>query len=89
MSDASPGDSKQAISILDNPDVDWSLCTWEGSEKEQLRVWSGLTFREKLLALEEMCDYARRTIEWRVKRGLPYIDPYTNEVVVPPKPSLK
>lgn len=31
--------------------------------------------------LEEMCDHSRATIAWRRSAGLPYIDPYTGEVV--------
>lgn len=77
---------KQMNQTPDLDHFDWSRTTWEGSELEQLRVWSKLTIRERLLALEELCDHARRTIQWRTERGLPYIDPYTNEVVVPPKP---
>jgi hypothetical protein len=33
------------------------------------------------MALEEICDLARKTIEWRKSRGLPYIDPFTGEFV--------
>ncbi len=59
----------------------WERCTFEGAEREQLRVWSRLPLREKLLALEAMCDHARATIAWRKARGLPYIDPTTGELV--------
>jgi hypothetical protein len=37
--------------------------------------------REKLLALEQMCDHARATIAWRKAKGLPYFDPFTGELV--------
>ena len=39
-------------------DIDWSLTTWEGSRREQLRRWSELTFDEILEAQEEMADLA-------------------------------
>lgn len=34
--------------------IDWSLTTWEGAQKEKLRHWSSLSLREILLAQEEM-----------------------------------
>ncbi len=62
-------------------DIDWSLTTWEGSRREQLRRWSKLTFDEILEAQEEMADLARETIARRRQQGLPYIDPHTRERV--------
>jgi hypothetical protein len=62
-------------------EIDWESCTFEGSEREQLRVWSQLPLRRKLMALEEMGDLARKMLEWRKSRGLPYIDPATGELV--------
>jgi len=38
--------------------IDWSLTTWEGSRREQLRRWSTLTFDEILRAQEEMAELA-------------------------------
>ena len=74
----------------DDSSIDWSACTFEGAEREQLRVWSRLPLRRKLEALEEMCDHARRTLEERKRRGLPYIDPFTGEAVHPRwKPSAE
>jgi hypothetical protein len=66
---------------LRRQEIDWESCTFEGSEREQLRVWSQLPLRRKLMALEEMGDMARKTIEWRVSEGLPYFDPATGELV--------
>ncbi len=40
-----------------------------------------LSLKEKWTAVEEMADFARATIEWRRRQGLPYIDPYTGERV--------
>jgi hypothetical protein len=34
--------------------IDWSLTTWEGARREQLRRWSRMPLREMILALEEM-----------------------------------
>jgi hypothetical protein len=62
-------------------EIDWSLCTWEGAERDQLRHWMALSLREKLRALEQMCDHARATIEWRQRRSLPYFDPMTGELI--------
>ena len=61
--------------------IDWSLCTFEGSESEQLRRWSELPLRAKLEALDEMSAHALRTLENRRKAGLPYIDPDTGDLV--------
>ncbi len=62
-------------------EIDWSLCTPEGAEREQLRVWAALPIRKKLEAVEEMADHARRTVEERRRLGLPYFDPFTGELV--------
>ena len=42
--------------IQDN--IDWSLTSWEGSRRAQLRRWCVLSLRQKLLALEEMTEIA-------------------------------
>lgn len=41
-------------------EIDWSLTTWEGSRREQLRRWSELSLREILLAQEEMQELAEK-----------------------------
>lgn len=38
--------------------IDWSLTSWEGSRRAQLRRWRTLSLRQKLLALEEMTEIA-------------------------------
>jgi hypothetical protein len=43
----------------DNP-VDWSLTTWEGAEREQLRRWALLSLEEIVRAQEEMQSLADR-----------------------------
>lgn len=40
-------------------DIDWSLTTWEGSRREQLRQALRRTLRERLEAVEGMADVAR------------------------------
>lgn len=34
--------------------IDWSLTTWDGARREQLRRWSQMPLAEIILALEEM-----------------------------------
>jgi CRISPR-associated protein Csx17 len=45
--------------------IDWTLTTWEGSRRAQLRRWCALTLRERLVALDEMTDLASRFTEMR------------------------
>ena len=40
--------------------IDWSLTTWEGARREQLRRWAKLSLREILLAQEEMQELANQ-----------------------------
>ncbi len=62
--------------------IDWSLTTWDGSRRAQLRDAMQLSLTEKWQAVEEMADWARATLEDRRKRGLPYIDLYTGKHVL-------
>ncbi len=39
-------------------DIDWSLTTWEGARREQLRRWAELPLERIVLALEEMQELA-------------------------------
>lgn len=48
---------------------DWSLTTWEGSRREQLRRWAQLTLEEIVQAQEEMADLNERFAEMRRKTG--------------------
>jgi hypothetical protein len=54
--------------------VNWNLTTWEGSRREQLRRACRLTLREKLMALDDMQDFASHFQKLREKRNLPVID---------------
>ena len=62
-------------------EIDWSSGTFEGARLEQLRQWCQLTLRERLEAMEELGELARFSIEEKRRRGLPYFDPYTDELV--------
>ena len=59
----------------------WTQCTAAGSERAQLLVWRSLSLRQKLAAVEEMCDLSRRLLAQRQRAGLPYFDPRTGELV--------
>ena len=50
-------------SDLDN--IDWSLTTWEGSRREQLRRWSRLSLEEIIRAQEDMAEIAERFAQMR------------------------
>jgi hypothetical protein len=44
----------------DDDAIDWSLTTWEGAEREQLRRWAQLSLEEIVRAQEEMQSLAER-----------------------------
>lgn len=66
--------------------VDWSVCTWKGSRLAQHRAFLGLSFREKMVALEGAADLSRQLLENCRREGRPYRDPYTGEIVRPARP---
>ena len=43
---------------FDDSAIDWSLTTWEGARREQLRRWAQLPLEQILLAQEEMRELA-------------------------------
>lgn len=45
--------------------IDWSLTTWEGARREQLRRWAALPLERIILALEEMRDFSEQMSEPR------------------------
>ena len=49
--------------------VDWSLTTWEGSRREQLRRWSELSLREIIQAQEDMRELSERFAQTRNSPG--------------------
>ena len=40
--------------------IDWTLTTWEGSRREQLRRWAALPLEQVVLALEQMEQLAEQ-----------------------------
>lgn len=52
----------------DDDAIDWSLTTWEGAEREQLRRWAALSLEEIVRAQEEMQELDRRLAEAKVDR---------------------
>lgn len=44
----------------DEKAIDWSLTTWEGAEREQLRRWAQLSLEEIVRTQEEMQSLADR-----------------------------
>ena len=47
--------------------IDWSLTTWEGSRRAQLRRWCKLSLRERLRAVEDMADLAQHFADLRAQ----------------------
>jgi hypothetical protein len=50
-------------------DIDWSVTTWEGSRRAQLRHALKLTLRERLEAAEGLAEVLRRFEEMRAGGG--------------------
>ena len=48
-------------------DDDWQATTWEGNRRAQLRRTLELTLRERLQAVEDMAEMARRFEEMRLR----------------------
>jgi hypothetical protein len=55
--------------------VDWSLTTWEGSRREQMRRWAQLTLEEILLAQEEMAQLSEQLANARTLPNNPDLKP--------------
>ena len=51
--------------------IDWSLTTWEGSRREQLRRWSELSLREIIQAQEDMRELSERFAQMRNSQANP------------------
>lgn len=45
---------------IEDKAIDWSLTTWEGAEREQLRRWAQLSLEEIVRAQEEMQNLTDR-----------------------------
>lgn len=48
-------------------DIDWSLTTWEGSRRAQLRQALKLTLRERLAAVDGLNEIQRHFAEMRAR----------------------
>jgi hypothetical protein len=57
-----------AANELHDAAIDWSLTTWQGARREQLRRWAELPLDRIVSALEEMEDLANRL---NLERGAP------------------
>jgi len=51
---------EQGALMDEQSEINWELTTWEGSRREQLRRWCALTIRERLQAVDDMGELARR-----------------------------
>jgi hypothetical protein len=54
---------------------DWSLTTWGGSRREQLRRWAQLTLEEIVQAQEEMAGLGERLADMRGEARNPALAP--------------
>ena len=54
---------------------DWSLTTWEGSRREQLRRWAQLTLEQIVQAQEEMAELNQAFADTRRQTRNPDLDP--------------
>jgi hypothetical protein len=43
--------------------IDWSLTTWEGARREQMRRWGRMPLAEMILVLEEMQVLAEKLVQ--------------------------
>lgn len=59
------------MSKIEDDAIDWSLTTWEGSLREQLRRWSELPLESIVRAQEEMEELAERLAAAAKSRGAP------------------
>jgi len=60
-------------------DIDWTLTTWEGSRRAQLRHALAMTLRERMEAVEGLADVARRLQDMRVQGELKTVSKSTKE----------
>jgi hypothetical protein len=67
--------------MRDEAKIDWSLCTWKGSRRQQHQETYALPLRRKLELIEEMWEQGLAMIARRQAKGLPYFDPETGLLV--------
>ena len=51
--------------------IDWSLTTWQGSRREQLRRWAKLSLEEIIQAQEDMRELSERFAQMRKSKVPP------------------
>lgn len=49
--------------FINEQNINWSLTTWEGARREQIRRWAALPLERAIMALEEMEALARELQE--------------------------
>ena len=49
---------------LQTDGIDWSLTTWEGARREQMRRWGRMPLADMILALEEMQVLAEKLAQF-------------------------
>lgn len=54
----------------DTDGIDWSVTTWEGSRRAQLRRSLELSLRERLQAIDEMAKLAEALVQARAEGKL-------------------
>lgn len=63
------------------PEDGWETTTWKGHRLAQHRAFQALPFAKKLESIEQMADFARAILAERIRKGLPYVDPLTQQRV--------
>lgn len=58
----------QAAMTETDREIDWTLTTWEGSRREQLRRWRSLSLRERIRAIEDMVELSEHLEKMRTER---------------------
>ena len=44
----------------EDDNIDWSLTTWEGARREQMRRWAALPLEQIIQAIEDMGEFAEK-----------------------------
>jgi hypothetical protein len=54
-------------------EIDWSLTTWDGSRREQLRRWAALPLEQMIESIEQMEDLGERlALATAIVSSIPY-----------------
>jgi len=63
MSSFVPGRATMPTDDLQTVGIDWSLTSWEGARREQMRRWGRMPLADMIRALEEMQVLAERLVQ--------------------------